>query len=466
MKIDVVILAAGRGSRMHSTQPKVMHKLAGQPLLEHVVLTAKRTLTQTVDGDNNTSCAVHIVLGHGADIVRKQMQHHPRLNFIHQEKQLGTGHAVKQALPSCHNADIVLVLYGDVPLIKPSTLTAMINLCQGKNLALLTTDMPDPTGYGRIVRNQDGEITAIVEHREATADELAIHEINTGIMAIPGIKLQQWIDNLSCNNAQKEYYLTDIVAQAITNGTHVVNSHPKALTEILGVNTHYQLASLERLYQEEQSHHLMDIGVTLIDPRRIDIRGSLSTGLDIVIDINCVLEGSVKLGNNVLIEPSCIIRNSTIGNNTIIKANSIIEDCIVEQDCTIGPFARLRPGTTLHKNAKIGNFVEIKKAVIGKNSKINHLSYVGDAVIGEACNIGAGTITCNYDGVNKHQTTIDDGAFIGSNTSLVAPVHIGKKSTVGAGSVITRSTSDDSLALERSEQKEISNWHKMREKKQ
>ncbi|AMO54556.1 bifunctional N-acetylglucosamine-1-phosphate uridyltransferase/glucosamine-1-phosphate acetyltransferase [Endozoicomonas montiporae] len=453
MRADIVILAAGQGSRMKSNLPKVLHSIAGKPMLEHVILSAQKT--QKMIGDGN----IHVVIGHGADKVKDALGHYD-LNWVEQTEQLGTGHAVQQAVPGCKGADVVLVLYGDVPLINTSTLQSLLAASNGERLGLLTINLPNPSGYGRIVRDGFGSIQAIVEDKDSSPEQLAINEVNTGIMAIPGGKLGDWVMGLDNNNAQKEYYLTDVVAKAVQEGTPVVHVQPQKATEVEGVNSRVQLTELERALQKELAVSLMASGVTIVDPARLDIRGNIKTGHDIFLDINVVLEGEVELADNVTIEPGCVIRNSKIGEGAIIKAHSVLEDAVVAADCEVGPFARLRPGTNLAEKARVGNFVEIKKANIGEGSKVNHLSYVGDADIGSGVNVGAGVVTCNYDGVNKHQTVIGDDAFIGTNNSLVAPVSVGKGATTGAGSVITKAVEDNQLAVGRARQRNIDSWER------
>ena len=453
MRADIVILAAGQGSRMKSNLPKVLHPIAGKPMLEHVILSAQKTQSMIGQGE------VHVVIGHGSEQVKDALGHYD-LNWVEQTEQLGTGHAVQQAIPGCKGADVVLVLYGDVPLIQSSTLQSLLAVSHGERLALLTINLPNPSGYGRIVRDASGNIMSIVEDKDASSEQLAINEINTGIMVIPGSKLENWVMTLDNNNIQKEYYLTDVVEKAVQAGTAVVHAQPQTATEVEGVNSRVQLAALERALQQQQSLHLMASGVSIADPARLDIRGTVKTGKDVFLDINVVLEGDVELADNVTIEPGCIIRNSTIGEGATIKANSVLENAEVSAGCEVGPFARLRPGTRLAEKARVGNFVEIKKANVGKGSKVNHLSYVGDAEVGAGVNVGAGVVTCNYDGVNKHQTVIGDNAFIGTNSSLVAPVSVGSGATTGAGSVITKAVEDDQLAVGRARQRNIDGWER------
>lgn len=453
MRADIVILAAGQGSRMKSSLPKVLHPIAGKPMLEHVILSARQT--QKVIGQG----LIHVVIGHGADKVKAALGHYD-LNWVEQKEQLGTGHAVQQAIPGCKGADVVLVLYGDVPLINPSSLQSLLAASNGERLGLLTINLANPSGYGRIVRDGFGNVQAIVEDKDASPEQLAINEVNTGIMAIPGNKLESWLMNLNNNNAQQEFYLTDIVSMSVREQTPVVHVQPQKEIEVEGVNSRIQLMELERAFQKQLSSNLMVNGVTIMDPQRLDIRGNLKVGRDILLDINVVLEGDVELADNVVIEPGCVIRNSRIGEGARIKANSILEDAVVGTNCEVGPFARLRPGTELAEGARIGNFVETKKAIIGKGSKVNHLSYIGDAGIGAEVNIGAGVITCNYDGVNKHKTLVGDNAFIGTNNSLVAPVSVGAGATTAAGSVITKTVEDNQLAVSRTRQRNIDGWER------
>ena len=450
MSIDIVILAAGQGKRMNSALPKVLHPLAGKPLLCHVV-DAARSLSPR---------RVVIVYGHGGEAVRDALTA-PDINFAKQEPQLGTGHAVMQALPLLRDAapaGITLVLYGDVPLTRPESLRALIAAATGGALAILTVNLDDPGGYGRIVRNTGGRIERIVEHKDASPTERAIAEVNTGIMAIPSARLGAWLERLSNSNAQGEYYLTDIVAMAVADGVAVSAAQPGAEWETMGVNSKVQLAELERIFQRNIALQLLEQGVTLHDPARIDVRGMLSVGRDVSIDVGCVFEGDVVLGNDIHIGPNCVLKNVRIRAGTRVEAFSHLEEAEVGADCRIGPYARLRPGAQLGEHVHIGNFVEVKKSIIGAGSKANHLAYVGDSEVGQKVNIGAGTITCNYDGVNKSKTIIGDGAFIGSDATLVAPVTIGAGAYIGAGSTITKEAPAGKLTLTRARQTTVENW--------
>jgi bifunctional UDP-N-acetylglucosamine pyrophosphorylase/glucosamine-1-phosphate N-acetyltransferase len=447
--LDILVLAAGKGTRMRSDLPKVLHPVGGKALVQHVVDTAR-----TVGGEQ-----ILIIVGHGAEKVQEKMAA-PDVKFVLQAEQLGTGHAVQQALPHLRSDATVLILYGDVPLTRADTLKKLIAGVNAQQMGLLTVDLPDPTGYGRIVRDETNAVVAIVEHKDANEAQKKIREINTGIMAVQAAHLQKWLPQLKNNNAQGEYYLTDIIAMAKADGIAIHVEQPDAIEEVEGINNRQQQAALERFYQKQKANELMVAGVTLLDPSRIDIRGNISAGRDVVIDVNCVFEGDVVLGDGVIIEPNCVIINSKIGKDTHIKAFSHIEDSVMAADCDIGPYARLRPGTELADEVKIGNFVETKKAVIAKGSKVNHLSYIGDANVGSKVNVGAGTITCNYDGVNKFKTEIGDNAFIGSNSALVAPVKIGAGATVGAGSIITKDVEDTELAIARSKQRNIQGWER------
>ncbi len=446
MSLKVVVLAAGKGTRMKSAMPKVLHCVAHKPMVEHVIDAAACL------GASGTV----LVVGHGADQVRATVA--ADVDYVEQTEQLGTGHAVQQAMPALNATDTVLIAYGDVPLTKPETLQKLVSDASDSNLALLTVLMDDPDGYGRIVRDTSGNVIGIVEQKDATGEQLKICEVNTGILAAKASVLGELLGRIDNNNAQQEYYLTDIFELAVQQGMTVTTHQPEFEWETVGVNSRSQLAELERIYQRNQAEQLMAAGVTLRDPDRIDVRGDLSVGQDSVIDVNCLFEGKVTLGENVTIGPNCSISNATIADGTVIKANTVIEDSSVGENCTLGPFARLRPGAVLSDSSHIGNFVEIKKATIGKGSKVNHLSYVGDSTVGEKVNIGAGTITCNYDGANKHQTVIEDGVFIGSCTQLVAPVVVGKNAVVGAGSTITKAVAENQLAFTRAALKTVENW--------
>lgn len=446
MPLKVIILAAGKGTRMKSAMPKVLHRVAEKPMVEHVVDAASSL------GAEKTV----LVIGHGADQVRATVTRD--VEYVEQTEQLGTGHAVQQALPILNPDDTVLIGYGDVPLTKPETFKQLIDDVTDSNIALLTVIMEDPTGYGRILRDSSGNVTGIVEQKDATPEQLLVKEGNTGILAARASALNELLGRIDNNNAQQEYYLTDIFALAVKQGMTITTHQPDHEWETAGVNSRLQLAELERIYQLNQADILMTAGVTLRDPARIDVRGNLTVGQDSIIDVNCVFEGDVSIGEGVSIGPNCTISNATIATGTVIKANTIIEDSVVGENCTLGPFARLRPGAELAADAHIGNFVEIKKSKISKGSKVNHLSYVGDSTVGEGVNIGAGTITCNYDGANKHQTIIEDGVFIGSCTQLVAPVKIGKNAVIGAGSTISKEVAADQLAFTRAPLKTIENW--------
>ena len=448
MSLHIVILAAGQGSRMKSDLPKVLHKVAGKPMLQHVVDTVSEL---NADG-------INIIVGHGAEQVKKVIS--GDINWCHQAEQLGTGHAVAQALSSIPEVGTVLILYGDVPLITQKTLRGMIDTIDDEHIALLTVELDNPKGYGRIIRNFEGNIKAIVEEKDASEEIRDIHEVNTGILALRAEHLHKFIPMLQNNNAQKEYYLTDVIEIANKAGKRIVAFHPEFEQEVQGVNNRLQLCELECWYQGQLAEHLMLDGVTLYDPNRIDIRGNLSCGKDVEIDVNCIFLGQVILGDRVKIGPNCILENCSIGNDSQVNSNSVIEDSIIHERVSVGPFARLRPGTILENNSKVGNFVETKKTLVGEGSKINHLSYVGDAHLGRNVNVGAGTITCNYDGVNKFKTELADGVFVGSNTSLVAPVKVGKEATIGAGSTINKDIEENQLAVARAKQKNIDGWQR------
>ncbi|MFY3774807.1 bifunctional UDP-N-acetylglucosamine diphosphorylase/glucosamine-1-phosphate N-acetyltransferase GlmU [Marinobacter salsuginis] len=447
--LHVVILAAGQGSRMKSALPKVLHPIAGRPMLHHVIATAKQLGAEKI----------HTVIGHGAEKVRETTDE-ASVNWVTQSEQLGTGHAVAQALPDLPDDARVLVLYGDVPLTRHETLDGLVGTLDDNTLGLLTVTMDNPQGYGRIVRNADGKVQSIVEQKDASAEQQQIREVNTGILAVSAKHLKNWLPSLSNSNAQGEYYLTDIIAMAVDQGLGISVSQPENPFEVQGVNNRLQLAELERWFQRQQADRLMTEGATLADPVRLDVRGELTIGNDLWIDVNVVFEGKVNLGSNVSIGPGCVIKDTTIADGAEIKANSVIEGAVIGAHAQIGPFARIRPGTELAANTKVGNFVETKKAIVGEGSKINHLSYVGDASLGRNVNVGAGTITCNYDGVNKYQTVLGDGVFVGSNTALVAPVTVAAEATIGAGSTITRDVADHELAVARGRQRNISGWEK------
>ena len=445
--LNVVILAAGRGTRMHSDKPKVLHALAGKTLVQHVLDCAHKLDPQTI-------CVVY---GHGGEAVPKALNTSD-IFFVLQEPQLGTGHAVQQAMPHLDDDSQTLVLYGDVPLIQHTTLHQMQQA--GSGLTLLTVNMANPTGYGRIVRNENGDVLSIVEEKDATPEQREIVEVNTGILLAPTRLLRAWLAKLRTNNTQGEYYLTDIVGMAVEDGVVVHTVQPNHEWEIHGINSKSQLAVLERTWQQVEAQRLLVQGVTLADPARIDVRGQLNCGRDVEIDIGCIFEGEVTLGNNVKIGAYCIIRNASIADGTQLAPFSHVDSSIVGRDCRIGPYARLRPGTILHDEVHVGNFVEIKNSEINDASKANHLSYIGDTTIGRRVNIGAGTITCNYDGANKHRTVIEDDVFIGSDTQLVAPVKVARGSTIGAGSTITRDTPAGELSLSRSKQMTVNGWQR------
>ena len=450
MSLKVVILAAGKGTRMRSQLPKVLQPLAQKPLLQHVINTATSLL----------SADIITVIGHGAESVKSVIKGQ-NLSFVMQEQQLGTGHAVVQANAHYSDEDTVLILYGDVPLTSPETLKDLLSLVDESHpLALLTIELADSSGYGRILRDQHSKVQAIVEQKDASKVQKQIKEVNTGIMAVKGKYLRSWLSNLSSDNAQGEYYLTDIIAMCVHSGFEVPTTNPMSEIEVLGVNNKRQLQELERGYQRLQVAALMNQGATVMDAQRVDVRGLVSVGMDVSIDINVIFEGTVTIGNNVKIGAHCLIKNTVIADNVTIEPFCHIEEAHIGEFCNVGPYARLRLGSELSANVKIGNFVETKKSQIGQGSKVNHLSYVGDTVMGEQCNIGAGTITCNYDGVNKHLTDIGDNVFIGSDTQLVAPVKIGSGATVGAGSTITKDVPSDELTLSRSKQITLKGWTK------
>lgn len=446
MSLEIVILAAGQGTRMRSAMPKVLHPVAGKPMLAHVIDTARGL------GPSR----IHVVIGHGADLVRERLQADD-LNFVIQGQQLGTGHAVAQAAPFL-SADSVLILYGDVPLIEQPTLERLMAQATQEQLALLTVELDDPTGYGRIIRDAAGEVQAIVEQKDASPEQRAICEGNTGILAVPRERLSGWLSRLSNSNAQGEYYLTDVIAMAVADGLRVATAQPQAAMEVQGANDRLQLSELERFFQQRVARRLMAQGVTLIDPARFDVRGEVSVGRDVSIDINVILDGQVEIEDDVQIGPNCYIKDSTLRRGAIIKANSHLEGAHVGPDSDVGPFARLRPGSVLERKVHVGNFVELKNAHLQDGVKVGHLTYLGDSEVGARSNIGAGTITCNYDGANKWRTTIGEDVFIGSNNSLVAPVDIGSNATTGAGSTITAEVPANTLGVGRAKQRVIEGW--------
>lgn len=448
MAFSVVVLAAGKGTRMKSRLPKVLHPIAGKPMVQHIIDTVNKL------GASN----IHLVYGHGGDQLQNALSHNT-LSWCLQAEQNGTGHAVQQAAPHIQDNEDVLILVGDAPLIKESTLQQLIEVKQNADLALLTVELEDPTGMGRIVRNGE-QVVAIVEHKDASETQRQIREINTGMMIMGGADLKRWLSALNNDNAQGEYYLTDVIEMAANEGKTIHASHPSSAVEVEGINNRIQLANIERAYQLEQATLLMTQGVSMADPTRFDIRGSVDVGQDSSFDINVIIKGSVKIGSNVSIGANCSLIDCEIADGAVIEANSIIEQASVGENCTVGPFARLRPGAVLKEKAKVGNFVEMKKSTLGKGSKASHLTYLGDTEVGENANIGAGTITCNYDGVNKFKTIIGDGAFIGSNSSLVAPANIGTNATVGAGSTITKEVGDNELAIARGKQRNITAWQR------
>ncbi|CUS47838.1 MAG: bifunctional glucosamine-1-phosphate N-acetyltransferase/UDP-N-acetylglucosamine diphosphorylase Glm [Idiomarinaceae bacterium HL-53] len=451
--LNVVILAAGKGTRMRSNLPKVLHPIAQKPMVSHVIDSAMALGAQKIQ----------LVYGHGANALKARLNDYS-VNWVEQAQQLGTGHAVQQAIPHIADEDTVLVLYGDVPLTRVETLRALLTAKGDQALALLTANLPDPTGYGRIIRNAEGSVTGIVEHKDATSEQHVIQEVNTGILAASGKHLKSWLEALDNNNVQGEYYLTDIVAMAARDGVAIATAQPQSSAEVEGANNRVQLAALERAFQARKAEELMLAGATLIDPARVDVRGEVHIANDVIVDVNVVFEGKVELGEGVVIEPNCILRDCKIGDGARIKANSIIEGAELAEGAQAGPFARLRPGAKLEKKAAVGNFVEMKKSTLGEGAKAGHLTYLGDAIVGAGANIGAGTITCNYDGVNKHVTRIGANAFIGSNSSLVAPVIIGDFATTGAGSVITSDIPNATLAVGRAKQKNITGWKRPQKK--
>ena len=456
--LNIVILAAGMGKRMKSNLPKVLHEIAGRPMLSHVL-----DGTSSLQPDSIT-----VVVGHGADTVKAAYQDRPGLQFALQQPQLGTGHAVMQALPflkgEASEGDVTLILYGDVPLVQPETLARLLQ-ARGQGLAILTETLADPTGYGRIVRDAQGHVKAIVEHKDASDAQRQIKEVNTGMMAAPTGTLKRWLANLKNENAQGEYYLTDVIGMAVSEGMPVSTAQPAAAYETLGVNSRLQQAELERKWQAELARRQLEAGVTLADPSRFDQRGVLECGQDVFIDVGCVFEGVVKLGDGVRVGAHCVLRDVMIGDGSRIDAHSHLHGAQVGRHAQVGPYARLRPGARLADRSHVGNFVEIKNTTLGEDSKANHLAYVGDADVGARVNIGAGTITCNYDGVNKHRTVIGDDAFIGSDSQLVAPVTVGRGATLGAGTTLTKDAPENQLTISRTRQTTIAGWQRPVKKK-
>jgi bifunctional UDP-N-acetylglucosamine pyrophosphorylase/glucosamine-1-phosphate N-acetyltransferase len=447
MPLSVVILAAGQGKRMASDLPKVLQPLAGRPLLAHVIDTARSL----------KPAAIYAVYGHGGERVPEAIPD-AGISWVLQAEQLGTGHAVLQAMPAIPDDHTVLVLYGDVPLVRAATLSDLTRRAGASSLALLTAVLPDPAGYGRVIRDTTGRVTRIVEHKDANHKELAVAEVNTGLLAAPAGRLRRWLSALGRDNAQGEYYLPDCIVAAVRDGVTVEAVVAASATEVLGVNDKLQLAEVEAARRRERATELMRAGVTIVDPARVDIRGEVHCGRDVVIEINVILEGKVRLGDRARIGPGSVLRDCEIGADTEVRANCVIEGATTGARCVVGPFARLRPGTRLADEVHIGNFVEVKNTELGRGSKANHLTYLGDTTIGSRVNVGAGTVTCNYDGADKHRTTIGDGAFIGSGTMLVAPVTVGADATIGAGSTITKPAPAGKLTLERSRQETLDGW--------
>jgi bifunctional UDP-N-acetylglucosamine pyrophosphorylase/glucosamine-1-phosphate N-acetyltransferase len=453
LSLSIIVLAAGQGKRMNSDKPKVLNLLAGKPLLTHVCETAIKIEHREI----------YIVYGCGGEQVCDSLKN-SQVTWVKQEEQLGTGHAVQQVLPSIPKTDDILILYGDVPLINETSLTKLVKAAADTGFSLLTAYFDEPYGYGRIVRDSSDNIVAIIEEKDATEEQQSICEVNAGFMVIKSEALNGWINSLNNKNKQNEYYLTDIVAMAVKDNIKVSPVLAESIIEVQGINTRAQLSEAERYYQTVQAYHLMDEGVGIADPSRFDLRGELEIGSDNEIDVNVVMEGRLKLGNNISIAPNCLIKDTIIGDNVKIFANSVIENSIIGNDCRIGPFARIRPDSILDDHVHVGNFVEIKKSSLGKRTKANHLSYIGDAEIGNDTNIGAGVITCNYDGANKHKTSIGDNVFVGSDAQLIAPVRIDDGSTIAAGATITKNVDSNSLAISRAEQKSVPSWERPKKK--
>ncbi|MDO9973120.1 bifunctional UDP-N-acetylglucosamine diphosphorylase/glucosamine-1-phosphate N-acetyltransferase GlmU [Glaesserella parasuis] len=447
-QLSVVILAAGKGTRMYSDLPKVLHPIAGKPMVKHVIDTAKQLSAKQI----------HLIYGHGGDLLQQRLSAEP-VNWVLQAEQLGTGHAMQQAAPFFADDENILMLYGDAPLITATTLEKLIAAKPENGIALLTVVLDNPTGYGRIIR-ENGSVVAIVEQKDANPEQLKIQEINTGVMVASGASFKKWLSQLENNNAQGEYYITDVIAMANRDGYKVETVQATNLMEVEGANNRLQLAALERYYQKTQAEKLLLAGVTIIDPARFDLRGTVTHGKDVVIDVNVILEGAIQLGNNVKIGAGSVLKNVVLGDNVEIKPYSVLEDSVIGESADVGPFARLRPGTELAAKAHVGNFVEIKKSTIGEGSKVGHLTYIGDSEIGANVNIGAGTITCNYDGANKFKTIIGDNVFVGSDTQLVAPVTVASGATIGAGSTITKDVAADELVITRVPQRHIQGWQR------
>lgn len=451
--LSTVILAAGKGTRMKSSLPKVLHKIGAKSMVKHVIDASYQLNSEKII----------LIYGHGGEQLKANVIE-DNLVWVEQKEQLGTGHAVQQILPHI-DEEQVLILYGDVPLITAETLQNLLAVAPTKGIGLLTVDLPNPKGYGRIIRDAENNVVAIVEEKDANDEQKLVNEVNTGILTAPAALLKSWLANLSNDNAQQEYYLTDIIAMCAQEGYPIATAQPAEAAEVEGVNNRMQQATLERIYQQKQVEALMVEGVTFRDPARVDVRGSVKVGQDVAVDVNAIFEGDVELGNNVTIEANCIIRNSKIADGTLVKANSVIEDAAIGEACFIGPFARIRPGSEFAEGVHIGNFVETKNTKIAKGSKANHLTYLGDSDIGSGVNVGAGTITCNYDGANKFRTTIEDSVFVGSNSSIVAPVTLAKGTTVGAGSTIVKSSAEDELVIARGKQRHIAGWQRPVKKK-
>ncbi len=448
MSLHVVILAAGKGTRMRSSLPKVLHPVAGRPMVSHVIATDQEQGAE----------AIHLAYGQGGKVLQQRM-YDAQVTWVLQAEQLGTGHAVAQATPAIPDDAQVLVLYGDTPLITAATLEQLLAVQPAGGIGLLTVNLVNPTGYGRIVR-ENGAVVGIIEQKDASAEQLAISEVNTGVLVAPAAKLKQWLAGLTCQNAQGEYYLTDVIGAAHRDGAAIATAQPAEAAETEGANNRLQLAALERFYQRREADRLMLEGVTLLDPARFDLRGSLTCGEDVILDTNVIIEGRVELGHRVRIGTGCVLKDCVIADDSIISPYTVIESSKLARATTVGPFARLRPGSVLGEEAHVGNFVEIKNASLGFGSKAGHLSYLGDSEIGADVNIGAGTITCNYDGANKHKTIIEDNVFVGSDTQLVAPVTVRKGATIGAGTTVTREVGENELVITRVPQRHVANWQR------